>query len=267
LGRFVQADSIVPAGAQGLDRYVYVNNSPINWSDPTGHDPWWCDDTQCETLYNNRTLNRDQVQILIEVFKAMDNLDYDLSTPKGREAGIKFVVGAECDGETCDPANPQLFQAMSHRYNEFCADDPFGARCLVSFWGYPQPILDAARDPNTIPGNMAKQSNVPTNDITAAILGGHGASYGGFTNDGRGCFGSDKNQLCGWGNLNKYQASDFRNEFFSWDEGCVDRGRDCNLVGPSSYSVWLHYQTADTYFIVMDFIVDLTYCGAGWCEH
>ena len=29
LGRFAQADSIVPGGVQGLDRYAYVNNSPI----------------------------------------------------------------------------------------------------------------------------------------------------------------------------------------------------------------------------------------------
>ncbi|MBI4738401.1 hypothetical protein HY772_02360, partial [Candidatus Woesearchaeota archaeon] len=28
LGRFAQADTIVPVGAQGLDRYAYVNNAP-----------------------------------------------------------------------------------------------------------------------------------------------------------------------------------------------------------------------------------------------
>jgi RHS repeat-associated protein len=37
LGRFAQADSIVPGGIQGLDRYAYVNNSPINYTDPSGH--------------------------------------------------------------------------------------------------------------------------------------------------------------------------------------------------------------------------------------
>jgi len=39
LGRFVQADTIVPGGVQGLDRYAYANNSPIKYTDPTGHDP------------------------------------------------------------------------------------------------------------------------------------------------------------------------------------------------------------------------------------
>jgi len=37
LGRFAQADTIVPGGVQGMDRYAYANNSPINYTDPTGH--------------------------------------------------------------------------------------------------------------------------------------------------------------------------------------------------------------------------------------
>jgi RHS repeat-associated protein len=37
LGRFAQADTVIPGGVQGLDRYAYVNNSPVNFTDPTGH--------------------------------------------------------------------------------------------------------------------------------------------------------------------------------------------------------------------------------------
>jgi RHS repeat-associated protein len=37
LGRMAQADTIVPGGMQGLDRYAYVNNSPLNYVDPSGH--------------------------------------------------------------------------------------------------------------------------------------------------------------------------------------------------------------------------------------
>jgi RHS repeat-associated protein len=50
LGRFAQADSIVPGGVQGLDRYAYVFNNPLNLVDPSGHNPEcgpdgvWCDD-------------------------------------------------------------------------------------------------------------------------------------------------------------------------------------------------------------------------------
>jgi len=41
LGRFAQADSIVPGGVQGYDRYAYVNNNPIKYTDPSGHKPCW----------------------------------------------------------------------------------------------------------------------------------------------------------------------------------------------------------------------------------
>lgn len=32
-----QADTIVPPGVQGLDRYAYTNNNPVRYTDPTGH--------------------------------------------------------------------------------------------------------------------------------------------------------------------------------------------------------------------------------------
>lgn len=37
LGRFAQADSLVPPGVQGSDRYAYVNNDPVGYTDPSGH--------------------------------------------------------------------------------------------------------------------------------------------------------------------------------------------------------------------------------------
>jgi hypothetical protein len=37
LGRFAQADTIVPGGVQGLDRYAYSNNNPLRYTDPSGH--------------------------------------------------------------------------------------------------------------------------------------------------------------------------------------------------------------------------------------
>jgi RHS repeat-associated protein len=40
LSRFAQADTVVPSGVQGYDRYAYVNNSPVRYTDPTGH---WCE--------------------------------------------------------------------------------------------------------------------------------------------------------------------------------------------------------------------------------
>jgi RHS repeat-associated protein len=41
LGRFIQADTIVPLASQGVqawDRYAYTNNNPVRYNDPSGHD-------------------------------------------------------------------------------------------------------------------------------------------------------------------------------------------------------------------------------------
>lgn len=41
LWRFIQPDTIVPGGGnpQNLNRYSYVNNSPLNYTDSSGHYP------------------------------------------------------------------------------------------------------------------------------------------------------------------------------------------------------------------------------------
>ena len=41
IGRFIQADSIIPnpGSAKGFDRYAYVYNNPLRYVDPSGHEP------------------------------------------------------------------------------------------------------------------------------------------------------------------------------------------------------------------------------------
>ncbi len=43
-GRFIQADTVIPGGIQGFDRYAYVENNPLKYIDPTGHE-------YCESKY------------------------------------------------------------------------------------------------------------------------------------------------------------------------------------------------------------------------
>jgi hypothetical protein len=60
LGRFIQADSIIPnpGNPQSLDRYAYVLNNPVNFTDPSGHKiddgcgTEGCDASQAEINYD-----------------------------------------------------------------------------------------------------------------------------------------------------------------------------------------------------------------------
>jgi len=57
LGRFIQADTIVPEpGNPGsLNRYSYTQNNPIKYTDPTGHA--YCVDSNCSVLMHPVTQN------------------------------------------------------------------------------------------------------------------------------------------------------------------------------------------------------------------
>ena len=56
IGRFMQADTIVPLqvqGTQAFDRYAYVNNNPLRYTDPSGHYYQECGDDnygRCGTI-------------------------------------------------------------------------------------------------------------------------------------------------------------------------------------------------------------------------
>jgi hypothetical protein len=59
LGRFVQADTIVPLASQGVQawvRYAGLNNNPIKYTDPSGHEV--CDEEgHCFNQTNHRKIN------------------------------------------------------------------------------------------------------------------------------------------------------------------------------------------------------------------
>jgi len=79
LGRFAQADSLV-----GGDRYTYVNNSPVRFTDPTGHRS--CDDVdengKCVTSSGN--------------FSKTNNLSSLTSTGSGK---CQRIGNSYCDGK------------------------------------------------------------------------------------------------------------------------------------------------------------------------
>jgi hypothetical protein len=102
-GRFAQADTIVPGGVQGLDRYAYVNNSPVNYVDPSGHKSTGCrsglSDYQCRVhMINIDKLEYKRIQELVQ--DALDNSDDPQKAQAAIEAiakyyGIKIAPGDE----------------------------------------------------------------------------------------------------------------------------------------------------------------------------
>ena len=56
LGRFTQADTLIPQPGNPLDwdRYAYVRNDPINGSDPSGHTPWYIGGWDKKYLYTQQ---------------------------------------------------------------------------------------------------------------------------------------------------------------------------------------------------------------------
>jgi len=57
LSRFAQADTIMPGGVQGWDRYAYTANNPVRYVDPTGHITC-TDDGYCGSLNSASYWNR-----------------------------------------------------------------------------------------------------------------------------------------------------------------------------------------------------------------
>jgi RHS repeat-associated protein len=66
LGRFIQPDTIVPSGVQGLDRYAYVGNNPVNFTDPTGHDPSCRTELECAKLHGWLNPNQAEVSTIVQ---------------------------------------------------------------------------------------------------------------------------------------------------------------------------------------------------------
>jgi RHS repeat-associated protein len=78
LGRFIQADSMVPnpLNSQSLDRYAYVLNNPTNNVDPSGHRPCngednsgWCVSDRGWNRNPVRALQQTDLEVFIKRFK------------------------------------------------------------------------------------------------------------------------------------------------------------------------------------------------------
>ena len=101
LNRFLQPDTIIPSlyNPQSLNRYSFVGNNPINYSDPTGH--WRTEDTGSRNgCYDPKYCNGGQPKSAEELKKMRgdatsfnwDNIVKDI-TPHGTKRSIVITAG------------------------------------------------------------------------------------------------------------------------------------------------------------------------------
>jgi hypothetical protein len=100
LAHFVQPDTITSGGPQGLNRYSYTVNNPINLTDPTGHDT--CDEQGfCYSSSKGKYRAVNRTDFGAANYESFDTTDDDSSAGNddGRESGKKGYIPDNCWGE------------------------------------------------------------------------------------------------------------------------------------------------------------------------
>ena len=114
LGRFIQADTLVPEPGNPLawDRYAYVLNNPVSFLDPSGHKP--CD----EILWNGQCIRFDKIIPPPELPKVPDApSDGDLATPW--DVGIEWLMGEGPRRHEFREGDPFTELLQEHDYLEY----------------------------------------------------------------------------------------------------------------------------------------------------
>jgi len=112
LGRFIQPDTLIPdpANPQAWNRFSYVNNRPVNFNDPTGHD-------------GTCTLNN-----LSDCISGGNSQSGSYSNPEGgctlnslSNCPVQFSIGIPVD----NPIGTQWFGPTYDAYNNHNNGDPY----------------------------------------------------------------------------------------------------------------------------------------------
>jgi hypothetical protein len=202
---------------QGYDRYAYVNNNPVKYNDPNGHDPagsscydrGYCNETT-DTWANATPY---MPSGLDDGGQAAWNGLQNLGLLGDTQEAMEFVVGTEF-GESIDTPEAvwPLTKAMTRLYYSYCSPGAWTASCLNNFWGYMQGTLEAANDPSLPLSKMSHNANVPL--MAGAILGNSmGLEKWGFAPElySGGCDNPEAQVLCGWAVINSTANNNYYN--------------------------------------------------------
>jgi GH24 family phage-related lysozyme (muramidase) len=77
-----------------MNHYSYVYNTPINYTDPTGHDPWWCNgDENCMSRYIEEIgpAVRTNLKPMVTRDVGGNSTDIGSSPIRASDRGISFI--------------------------------------------------------------------------------------------------------------------------------------------------------------------------------
>jgi RHS repeat-associated protein len=101
LGRFVQADTIVPepGNSQALNRYSYVYNNPLGYVDPSGHWPGWLEKAAgAAHQFIDDMTGGIPTKITGDGWKYNSDPDYQAGRAIGRGASVVLSTAMAIDG-------------------------------------------------------------------------------------------------------------------------------------------------------------------------
>jgi RHS repeat-associated protein len=92
IGRFTQPDSIVPDGSpsQSLNRYTYVDNNPLNHTDPSGHGNFFSGLVRATFQSFSSPMG---IISMLMMGPAVPQLSYTVGQGFGRQTGQDFSIG------------------------------------------------------------------------------------------------------------------------------------------------------------------------------
>jgi RHS repeat-associated protein len=218
LGRFAQADSIVPPGVQGWDRYAAINNDPVRYTDPSGHIS--CDELpegECGVGTPTPRPN-DLSNVPGDRTSISGNDFYNWYRELWNTPGWWWeVFGQAADGFTVFDAiavimfkeaflnwtDPYLIEAVIRKANYWCGGPCTTGGFINWFAHYSQTVGGFVRS-GTAPGDPRKGiSFTPSFNSTAQNALNHlAASFTNYDSSwGSGCV---DDRPCGWGNSSIY---------------------------------------------------------------
>ncbi len=221
LGRFAQADTVVsnPGNPQSFNRYSYVLNNPLRYVDPTGYVP----DPACVGTYipdcgiDDDEPSDDESPLVppqpppgmgadgpagyagIAALASQQDAWWGatLSPLEAVAIVLRFEVStAIYKDETGWHMNPTALEAATRKYNQFCSGGAWSAACFSGFWGYYQPIIDAATSASQI-------EDILDDDLYTSSGGVYMTSAGSVINN-PGLGGQVRTRPTGWVTLYAY---------------------------------------------------------------